>query len=85
MRRLIVNADDFGFTAGVNRAIVESHARGIVTSSTLMAKGTAFADAVGASPTKQIVLVLDQAGWHASQRLRAPNHVHLLFLQYERR
>ncbi|MGA8860174.1 MAG: ChbG/HpnK family deacetylase, partial [Candidatus Sulfotelmatobacter sp.] len=39
MRRLIVNADDFGFTAGINRAIVEAHTRGIVTSSTLMANG----------------------------------------------
>lgn len=46
MRRLIINADDFGFTAGVNRAIVEAHSRGIVTSSTLMANGMAFADAV---------------------------------------
>ena len=46
MRRLIVNADDFGLTAGVNRAIVEAHARGIVTSSTLMANGRAFDDAV---------------------------------------
>ncbi len=46
MRRLIVNADDFGFTAGVNRAIAEAHARGIVTSSTLMARGPAFDDAV---------------------------------------
>ena len=46
MRRLIVNADDFGFTAGVNRAIVEAHTRGIVTSSTLMANGRAFEDAV---------------------------------------
>lgn len=46
MRRLIINADDFGFTSGVNRAIVEAHARGIVTSSTLMAKGQAFAEAV---------------------------------------
>jgi len=46
VRRLIVNADDFGFTAGVNRAIVEAHTRGIVTSSTLMAKGRAFEDAV---------------------------------------
>jgi hopanoid biosynthesis associated protein HpnK len=46
LRRLIINADDFGFTAGVNRAIVEAHSRGIVTSSTLMANGTAFADAV---------------------------------------
>jgi chitin disaccharide deacetylase len=46
VRRLIVNADDFGLTAGVNRAIIEAHTRGIVTSSTLMATGPAFADAV---------------------------------------
>jgi predicted glycoside hydrolase/deacetylase ChbG (UPF0249 family) len=45
VRRLIVNADDFGFTAGVNRAIVEAHSRGVVTSSTLMANGQAFAEA----------------------------------------
>ncbi len=45
MRRLIVNADDFGFTSGVNRAIVEAHARGVVTSATLMANGRAFAEA----------------------------------------
>lgn len=47
MRRLIINADDFGLTRGVNRAIVESHQHGIVTSTTLMANGTAFDDAVG--------------------------------------
>jgi transposase len=40
----------------------------------------AFARQVGASPTKQIVLVLDRAGWHNSLRLRVPEHVHLLFL-----
>jgi transposase len=40
----------------------------------------AFARAVGASPTKQIVLVLDRAGWHTSVKLRVPDHVHLLFL-----
>ena len=45
MRRLIVNADDFGYTSGVNRAIVEAHSRGIVTSSTLMANGLAFLEA----------------------------------------
>lgn len=45
MRRLIVNADDFGFTSGVNRAIIEGHTRGVVTSSTLMANGHAFAEA----------------------------------------
>ena len=41
-----MNADDFGLTSGVNRAIVEAHSRGIVTSSTLMANGPAFSDAV---------------------------------------
>jgi transposase len=39
-----------------------------------------FTRVVGASPTKQIVLVLDRAGWHASARLRVPEHLHLLFL-----
>lgn len=51
MRRLIVNADDFGFTAGVNRAIGEAHSHGIVTSSTLMASGNAFEDAVRLAKT----------------------------------
>ena len=46
MRRLIVNADDFGLTAGVNRGIVEAHAVGIVTSTTLMANSAAFGDAI---------------------------------------
>ena len=46
MRRLIINADDFGLTAGVNRAIVEAHEHGVVTSATLMANGQAFADAI---------------------------------------
>ena len=44
-RRLIVNADDFGFTSGVNKAIVEAHTHGLVTSSTLMANGAAFTEA----------------------------------------
>ncbi len=46
MRRLIVNADDFGLTPGVNRAICEAHTAGIVTSSTLMASASAFDHAV---------------------------------------
>lgn len=46
VRRLIVNADDFGLTQGVNRAIVKARCDGIVTSSTLMANGQAFDDAI---------------------------------------
>lgn len=49
MRQLIVNADDFGLTSGVNRAIVEAHRDGVVTSTTLMANGAAFDDAVKAA------------------------------------
>lgn len=39
-----------------------------------------FARQVGAGPDKQIVLILDRAGWHTSLRLRVPDHLHLLFL-----
>jgi len=46
VRRLIINADDFGLTPGVNRAILEAHLGGIVTSTTLMANGAAFPEAV---------------------------------------
>jgi predicted glycoside hydrolase/deacetylase ChbG (UPF0249 family) len=46
MRRLIVNADDFGFTRGVNAGIVEACQQGILRSTTLMANGLAFEDAV---------------------------------------
>lgn len=44
MRRLVVNADDFGLSSGVNRAIVKAHADGVVTSATLMANGAAFCE-----------------------------------------
>jgi hopanoid biosynthesis associated protein HpnK len=44
-RRLIINADDFGLTSGVNRAIIEAHRRGIVTSASLMSGGEAFEEA----------------------------------------
>jgi chitin disaccharide deacetylase len=44
--RLILNADDFGLTRGVNRAIAELHAAGALTSATLMANGPAFDDAI---------------------------------------
>jgi predicted glycoside hydrolase/deacetylase ChbG (UPF0249 family) len=44
--RLIINADDFGLTSGVNRAIAELHRANALTSATLMATGSAFEDAV---------------------------------------
>jgi predicted glycoside hydrolase/deacetylase ChbG (UPF0249 family) len=45
MKQLVVNADDLGMTAGVNRAIVEAYRGGIVTSTSLIANGEHFADA----------------------------------------
>jgi predicted glycoside hydrolase/deacetylase ChbG (UPF0249 family) len=47
VRKLVVNADDFGFTRDVNQGIVEAHRDGILTCTTLMATGAAFDDAVG--------------------------------------
>ncbi len=46
MKNLIVNADDLGWTAGVNRGIVEGHRQGLITSTSLLANGAAFADGV---------------------------------------
>jgi predicted glycoside hydrolase/deacetylase ChbG (UPF0249 family) len=46
VRRLVVNADDFGFTPDVNEGIVIAHREGILTATTLMANGPAFQDAV---------------------------------------
>jgi hopanoid biosynthesis associated protein HpnK len=46
LRNLIVNADDLGWTEGVNRGIAEAHRNGIVTSASLLANGAAFASGV---------------------------------------
>ena len=45
MRRLIINADDFGLTSGVNRAIREAGRSGAITSTTMMANSAEFAEA----------------------------------------
>ena len=45
-RRLIINGDDFGFSSGVNQAIIEAHERGVLTSTSLMVTGDAFEEAV---------------------------------------
>jgi len=46
VRKLIVNADDFGFTRDVNAGIIQAHREGILTATTLMANGDAYEDAV---------------------------------------
>jgi len=44
--KLIINADDFGLTAGVNRAILELYLAGVLTSTTLMARAQATDEAI---------------------------------------
>src|SRR5215472_13323215 len=46
MTKLIVNGDDFGFARSVNTGILRGHREGILTSTTIMANGPAFDDAI---------------------------------------
>lgn len=46
LKRLVINADDFGFTPDVNAGIIHAHRQGVLTATTLMANGDAFDDAV---------------------------------------
>jgi predicted glycoside hydrolase/deacetylase ChbG (UPF0249 family) len=43
-RRLIVNADDLGRTAGINQGVFDAHRRGVVTSATMMVNYPSAAD-----------------------------------------
>jgi predicted glycoside hydrolase/deacetylase ChbG (UPF0249 family) len=49
MTSLILNADDFGLTAGVNQSVMELHSAGALTSATLMATGQRFSPAAAAA------------------------------------
>lgn len=63
---LVVNADDFGFSPGVNRAIVRAHHHGIVTSTSLMTRWPSAIDAVAMSrdcPRLGLGLHFDLGEW----------------------
>jgi predicted glycoside hydrolase/deacetylase ChbG (UPF0249 family) len=65
-RCLIVNADDFGQTAGINRGIIAAHERGIVTSASLMVRWPAAAEAAAyckGHPELSLGLHLDLGEW----------------------
>ena len=47
MKKVIISADDFGYSESVNEAIVKAHREGILTSTSLMVAGEAFEPAVG--------------------------------------
>jgi predicted glycoside hydrolase/deacetylase ChbG (UPF0249 family) len=66
-RRLIVNADDFGRTEGINRGIIEAHEHGIVTSASLMVRypaAAAAADYAKTRPHFSLGLHLELAEWY---------------------
>jgi hopanoid biosynthesis associated protein HpnK len=68
MKELILNADDFGMTRGVNEGIIRAHREGVLTSATLMACGAAFEDAVErakATPELAVGCHLVLIGGHA--------------------
>jgi predicted glycoside hydrolase/deacetylase ChbG (UPF0249 family) len=46
VKNLIVNADDLGWSEGVNRGIALAHRKGLVTSTSLLANGRAFSSAL---------------------------------------
>jgi chitin disaccharide deacetylase len=46
LRFVIINGDDFGFSSGVNHAIIKAHQQGVLTSASLMVTGEAFEEAV---------------------------------------
>lgn len=49
MTKLVINADDFGYSPGVNYGIIDSHQQGVLTSTTLMANMPGFEHAVALS------------------------------------
>lgn len=68
MTRLIVNADDFGLTPGVNAGILEAHRQGIVTSTTLMVNMGAAEEALRLAadcPTLGVGIHLTLTAGHA--------------------
>lgn len=66
-RTLIVNADDLGHSDGVNAGIFEAHARGIVTSASVMVRRPAVAEAARLSvehPALALGLHIDVGQWN---------------------
>jgi chitin disaccharide deacetylase len=71
LRLLIVNADDFGCSRGVNRGIIEAHERGIVTSASLMVNGPAASEAAEYArehPELAIGLHFEARRWRVRRR-----------------
>jgi predicted glycoside hydrolase/deacetylase ChbG (UPF0249 family) len=77
VKRLIVNADDFGRTPGINAGVVEAHLQGIVTSATVMvlepAAAQGVADAIRRAPRLSLGLHFTVTG--GGRPASTPNRV----------
>ncbi len=76
-RNVIVNADDFGASAGINRAIRECHVRGVVTSASLMVFGKAANEAaamMNAMPALSVGLHFDVLGESLTEDIDLTDH-----------
>jgi hopanoid biosynthesis associated protein HpnK len=51
VKKLLVNADDFGLSKAINAGILRAHTEGIVTSTSIVAAGEAFDEAVEQAPS----------------------------------
>jgi len=57
LRKLIINADDFGLTRGINLAVSECADAGLLRSASLMANGDAFDNAVESVKEREVSMV----------------------------
>jgi chitin disaccharide deacetylase len=74
---LIVNADDFGRSSGVNRGIIAAHEKGIVTSASLMVRWPAAVEAAAYGrehPELSLGLHLDLGEWFYRDHEWAPEY-----------
>jgi chitin disaccharide deacetylase len=71
LRLLIVNADDFGYSGGITRGVIEAHERGIVTSASLMVSRPAAAEAAAYArhhPDLAVGLHVELRRWRVRRR-----------------
>ena len=79
--RLIVNADDFGYTPGVTRGILRAHREGIVTATTLMANAPDTDAAARAARASQTLDVGVHLVFTYGRPLSAPERVRSLITE----
>ena len=74
-RFLIVNADDFGQSPGINRGVIRAHEQGIVTSTSLMVRWPAAVEAAGycrSTGTLDLGLHIDLGEWTLADEAWVP-------------